>query len=468
MKKNFDVAIIGGGVVGCMLFSDLSRNGYKAVLIEKEADVATGQSKANSGIIHAGFDAKPGTLKARFNVEGSNMYPSICKRLGLDLNPCGAYVVGDSLMRIKELVERGRRNGVSGLKILQREELLEQIPNLSDNIKCGLFAENSCIINPYLLTVCLAEEGVINGGEARLNFEPKSISRVNGIFEISDGENKIFSEYIINCAGAGYNEIARLLESETYNIEFRRGEYYVLDHSEKNLVRSTIFPLPTKAGKGVLITPTVDGNILVGPTSYESDRNTITTGEGLSDIRAKSSLILNNINLGKAIRIFSGVRTIIGEDFVVERSKIRGVINIAGICSPGLSSAPAISKYVISELLKFKYSFSQKSKKIKPYIKIADLPIKVQNKMIRKNPDYGKIVCKCENVSVGEIKDAINRPIKPTTMDGIKRRVRAGMGRCQGGFCNDKVVEILAKEHGIKFEEVLKEHKNSNYVKGNN
>ena len=467
MGKIFDVAIIGGGIVGASIFSDLNRNGYKSILIEKELDVATGATKANSGIIHAGFDAKPNTLKAKFNAMGNKMYPELCDRLGVKLTKCGAYVLGDNPDTIKELLHRGKLNEVDGLKALNKATLKKLIPNISDNITCGLMAENSYIVNPYLLNICLAEEGVVNGGEVRLGFETKLISKKNGIFHINGNGENIFAKVVINSAGAGYNDVATLIGSETYKIEFMRGEYYVLDNSEKNLVASTMFPLPTKAGKGILVTPTVDGNILVGPTSYSSTSDTITSEGGLVDIKQKSSLIINNINFGKTIRVFAGIRTIVGDDFVVEQSrKISGVINIAGICSPGLSSAPAISKYVISELLGLNYSDNPKCKKIKPYIKLSELTLEQQNKLIKKNSDYGKIICKCENVSLGEIKDAINRPIQPTTMDAIKRRVRAGMGRCQGGFCNDRVAMILANEHNIKFTDIKKERKHSYYVKG--
>lgn len=467
MKKIFDVAVIGGGVVGACIFDDLCLSGYSAVLVEKELDVAVGSSKANSGIIHAGFDAKPHTLKARFNVEGSAMYPAICSRLGVPLKHIGAYVVGDDLDTVNQLFERGKINGVKGLKVLNKAQLRKEIPNIADSVSCGLKSTTSAIINPYLLTICLAEEGAVNGGEVTLDFNTKKVTKCDGYYELSDGKRKICAKYLVNSCGAGYNDMATLIGSETYNVEFRRGEYYVLDHSEMGLVNSTMFPLPSKAGKGVLITPTVDGNILVGPTSYVSDNSTITTSSGLNDVRTKSALILNNVNLSKTIRVFSGVRAIVGDDFVVEKSKTKeNVINIAGICSPGLSSAPAISKYVISQLLGLNYGIRPTAKRIKPYIKISDLPVAEQNKLIKKNPDYGKIICKCEGVSLGEIKDALSRPIKPTTMDGIKRRVRAGMGRCQGGFCNDRVAKILAEEYGVKLGDINKEHKDSNYAKG--
>jgi len=465
MQNIYDVAVIGGGVVGAIIFDDLSLIGVKAVLIEKELDVATGMSKANSGLIHAGFDAQPNTKKAIFNVRGNELYPAICKRLGITLKNTGAFVVGDDLNKIKELEKRGVKNGVKDIQILNKDELRKVLPALHENINCGLYAPSACIIDPYLLTICLAEEGVVNGGKVELDFDIKTIKKENGIFKITSKDKVIYASRIVNAAGAGYNGVAKLIGSEQYKTEFRRGEYYVLDQSEGGIVPATVFPLPSSKGKGVLVTPTVDGNILVGPTSYESDKSTKTTDEGLNNIRQKVSLMLTNVNLSKTIRVFAGVRVIVGEDFIVEKSnKVSGVINIAGICSPGLSAAPAISEYVITKLFDIPLIYRKNNIKIKPYLRLKDLSLQKQNMLIKENPDYGKIVCKCEGISLGEIKDVINRPIRPTTIDGIKRRIRAGMGRCQGGFCSDKVAMILAKENKVQIEDIVKEHKGGFYL----
>jgi len=465
-NRVFDAVVIGGGVVGVSVFNELISNGYTCAIIEKELDVSVGTTKANSGLIHAGFDAEPNTLKAKFNVEGNKFFPSICERLHVDLKKCGAYVVGDNEKVIDELIARGKKNGVTGLHKLNRDKLKKEVPSIADNITCALKADNAYIIDPYFYTICLAEEGVLNGGEIYFNFELNRVTKSGGVFALSNGIDTVYARNIINSTGTKYNEVADILGAEKYDIEYRRGEYYVLDHSEKDIVPSTIFPMPSKAGKGVLVTPTVSGNILVGPTSYVSDDKTITTSAGLKDIATKVSNMLTNVNLSKTIRIFSGVRSIIGHDFVVEKSKLQdGVINIAGICSPGLSSAPAIAKYVFNLLgLKPK---NVKLQSITPYTKLGQLSLAEKNKLIAKNSDYGKIVCKCEGISLGEIKDAINRPIRPMTMDGIKRRVRAGMGRCQGGFCNDKVAKILAKENNIFLDQVCKEKVGSNYIVGN-
>lgn len=462
MEKIYDVLIFGAGVVGSCIASDLARSGYSVCLADKASDVSTGASKANSGLVHAGFDAKPGTLKAKLNVEGNKMFPSLCKRLGLPLKKLGAVVIGNNLETVKELFERGKENQVKDLEILNREQLLSILPNITENVTCGLHAKNAYVVCPYLLTICLAEEAIINGATVLLDFDAKKICKTNGIFEISDGKTTVFAKKIINSAGANINDISKLLQTETYPLTLKRGEYFVLEQSESNIAPVTIFPLPEKGSKGVLVTQTVDKNILVGPTSYESDESTKTTKFGLDQVAQKSSLLISNVNLKRSIRQFAGVRTICGDDFVIERSKKdENVLTLAGICSPGLSSAPAISKFAI-QLFGLDFNPTIKNKQIEPYFLFKDLKNTEKAKLIQKNPTYGELVCKCENITKGDILFALNRPLKINSVDGIKRRVRAGMGRCQGGFCSLPVAEIIAKFRKIPLEQVLKENKNSN------
>jgi len=453
-------------VVGASIFSALSRSGKSVCIVDKALDVATGASKANSGLVHAGFDAMPGTLKAKLNVMGNKMYPSEAKRLGLKIKKTGAYVVGNDLQKIKSLYKRGIDNGVDGLYILNHDDLKTKLPMLNPEIKHALYAENAYIISPYLYTITLTEEGIVNGGKVLLGFETNSIKQENNEFIISDGNTQIYAKHIINSAGFGYNDIANLLGAEKYNTIFRRGEYYVLDSTEKDLVPSTIFPLPSDAGKGVLVTPTIDGNILVGPNSEICDYNTKTTAMGLDFVKQQSLITVPNINFKKTIRIFSGVRSVVGDDFVIEKSKIvPNVINIAGICSPGLSAAPAIALYVLN-LLNISTKIPRNTIKIEPYVFLNDLSKNKQNELIKNNPKYGKIVCKCEGISEGEIADALSRPLKCVSVDGIKRRTRTGMGRCQGGFCLSKTIEILAKKNNMSVFDVVKENKGSNIIKG--
>lgn len=462
MEKIYDVLIFGAGVIGTCIASDLSRSGYSVALVDKASDVSTGASKANSGLVHAGFDAKPGTLKAKLNVLGNKMYPAMCKRLGLPLKKLGAVVIGNNLEAVNQLYMRGIENGVKNLSVLNRQDLAKILPNINDNITCGLYAKDAYVVSPYLLSICLAEEAILNDTDIFLNFNTKKIRKNGEFYVIFDGKTTIYAKKIINSAGAGVNEISKLLGTEQHKITFKRGEYFVLEQSESHIAPVTIFPLPNNGSKGVLITQTADGNILVGPTSYESDESTKTTRTGLDFIDEKSKLLLNNINLKKTIRQFAGVRTICGDDFVIEKSKKdSNVLTLAGICSPGLSACPAISKFAI-ETLGLKYNPSVKNKQITPYFLFKDLKNAEKNQLLKTNPAYGELVCKCENITKGDIQFALNRPLKICSVAGIKRRVRAGMGRCQGGFCSIYVAEIIAKHRKLPIEAVLKENQNSN------
>ena len=462
----FDYLIVGAGIVGANVFSALARTGHSVALVDKAYDVATGASKANSGLVHAGFDPIPGTNKARLNRIGNIMYPGEAKRLGLKIKRTGAYVVGNDKTALEELYKRGHENLIDGLELLDEKALHSKIKNLSPDIKYGLFAKNAYIVSPYMFTICLTEEGIVNGGQVLLGYQIKSVKREKDGYVLTNGKTSIKTKFIINAAGAGYNDVAKLIGAEEYPLEFRRGEYYVLDSSEKDLVAATVFPLPTQKGKGVLVTPTIDGNILVGPNSEISDTCTKTTKFGLDDIKNKAETLISGINFRKTIRIFSGIRTISGTDFIIEKSKTQpNVINIAGICSPGLSSAPAIALDVL-KMLNLEPNY-KKAKQIKPYFVMNDLSEVEQNNMIKQDPRYGKIVCKCENVSEGEIVEALHRPLKVYSTDGIKRRTRAGMGRCQSGFCLNRVVELIAKENGISLFDVVKENEGSNILLSN-
>ena len=463
----YDSIIIGGGVVGTAIFNKLVRIGKKVALIDKASDVSTGASKANSGLVHAGYDPEPGTLKAKLNVRGSELFPKLTKRLHVPYKRTGALVVGDNKEMLERLYERGKRNGVKELSILTREEILKLVPDLKEGNNYALYAKTAGIVSPYLLTIALADEGVLNGGKIFLEEDIKKVEREGEIFKVVTKKNTFLAKNIINSAGAGYNEVAKLLKSEEYPLTYRRGEYFVFSSTAPLDVPCTIFPLPTKLGKGVLITPTVDGNFLIGPTSEDGEDITKTTDSGLNDIKKKAGLILNNINFKNAIREFSGVRVISGDDFIIEKSqKQKGVINLAGICSPGLSSAPAIAEYVV-ELLGYDLKEKENLKGLKDYTLLKNLPLNKQKELIKGNPDYGEVVCKCEKITKGDILSALNRPLKVRSVDGIKRRTNAGMGGCQGGFCFTKVVNLILKSRKIKYEEVLKENRGSEVAVGN-
>lgn len=466
MKDIFDCLIVGGGVVGASVFNKLTRIGKKCIMLDKASDVATGASKANSGLVHAGYDPKPGSLKAKLNVRGNKLYPQICERLGVKLKKCGALVVGDDIDKVNALYERGMLNGVY-VEVWDRDKIKEKIPNINDAITVALYARDAYIVSPYLFTISLTDEAILNGGVVSLEEDLVSVKKVKDIFEIKTKKNTFFAKTIVNSAGCGYNEVAKILGSEEYKLEFRRGEYFVFDKACDLNVSCTVFPLPTVLGKGVLVTPTVDGNYLVGPTSEQNEGTIETTYAGLASIKEKSNLIISNINFRQAIREFSGVRVICGDDFVVEKSqKVEGVINLAGICSPGLSSAPAIAEMVV-ELLGYQNVELDSLKKIEPYVMFNSLSKEEQLKLLKKDKNYKQIICKCEKITKGDVLFALNRPLKISTVDGIKRRTNAGMGRCQSGFCFTKVVQTIAEERGIKYENVLKENRGSEVALGN-
>lgn len=464
----FDYCVIGGGVVGSAILNKLTRLGKSCVLVEKENDVGFGASRANSALIHSGIDCKPGTLKAKLNVRGCEMFPALAKRLKVPYSNCGHLIIGNDKQRLQELLERGRANGVKGLKIIGRNEIRSLEPNISEEIVSAIFIPSGGIISSYELSVAFCEEAIINGATVLREFVTKKVTKKSaGIFEVfaSDGRT-IECKYIINCAGAGYNEIAKVLKSEVYPLTFRRGEYYILDTNCQSYVSHPIFPLPTKESKGILVSRTIHGNILVGPTSYESDTSTKTTKAGLNKIKQEVLVNFPSLPFRQNIRVFSGVRTISGEDFIIEKSRLQdGVINIAGICSPGLSACPAIAE-MVANMLGLDASKEKKALKERTGItKISQMDYKSQEKLIKKNPDFGKVVCKCENISLGEIKEALTSPLPALSVDAVKRRTRAGMGRCQGGFCIFSVMEEISKATNSRLENICKDSTGSQILK---
>ncbi|MGN1201265.1 MAG: NAD(P)/FAD-dependent oxidoreductase [Candidatus Caccovivens sp.] len=464
MEKIFDCCVIGAGVVGASIFNKMTRIGKSCLMLDKASDVATGASKANSGLVHAGYDPEPNSLKAKLNVRGNHLYPEICKRLGVKLKKCGALVVGDDREKIEALYERGLQNGVK-VEILNAEQIKEKVPVLNDSMTVALFAEDAYIVSPYLFTIALTDEGILNGGTVSLEEDITSVVKEAGFFVLKTKKNTYRAKILINSAGAGYNDVAEILGSEKYDLEFRRGEYFVFDKGVDLKVPCTIFPLPTKLGKGVLVTPTVDGNYLVGPTSEESDTLTKTTLSGLESVKEKSTTLMN-LNFKNAIREFAGIRVICGDDFVIEKSKkVDGVINLAGICSPGLSSAPAIAEMVL-ELCGYANIELKNLKKIEPYVMFKNMSKQKQRQLLSEDKNYCQVVCKCEQITKGDIVFALNRPLKVHSVDAVKRRTNAGMGRCQGGFCFAKVVQNIANERNIKYEDVLKENRGSEVAVG--
>lgn len=456
----YDVAIIGAGVVGGLIARELSKFQLKICILEKENDVAMGASRANSAIVHAGYDAKPGTLKAKLNVQGSVMFEKICAELGVKYSRNGALVAGtdDELETLKELEMRGVANGVAGLRIVGGEELRKMEPMLSDNITCALYLPTSAVTDSFGLAIAAVGNAMDNGVQLMLNFPVKNIRHTDNGWELSSGGQRVWTKYYVNSAGLHAGELAVLAGGEDRQPTQRAGEYLLLDKECGSHVRHTIFPTPTKAGKGILVTPTVHGNLLLGPTSIsrEDKDDVSTTSEGLNAVIEKTKTTVKNIPYGKVITSFAGLRSV-EEDFIIEQGDKN--INLMRIGSPGLSAAPAIAEYVRDMLrgmgleLKLKSSFNPYRK---PYYAVREMPVDERNRLISENSRYGKIICRCEGVSEGEIVDAITANPGARDIDGIKRRTRSGMGRCQGGFCSPYVLEILARELKIKPEEVTK------------
>ena len=450
-----DVTVIGAGVIGCAVARELTKYRLNVCVVEKETDVCEGTSKANSGIVHAGFDCKPGTLKAKLNVRGNAMIAELSNKLDFAFKNNGAMVLcfeEDRLTDLKKLREKGEKNGVAGLEILSGDEARAREPRLSKEVKYALYAPTSGIVCPFEMTLAFAENAYANGVEFRLSTEVTAIEKISEGWKVTTDKGEILGRYIFNCAGVYADKIAEMANAGDFRIIPRKGEYMLMDKDAGETVSHTIFQLPTKMGKGVLVTPTVHGNLLVGPTAEDIDdkENTSTTAGGLAEIRAKSALSVEGLPFGKVITGFTGLRAV-GDthDFIINEGA-EGFFNAAGIESPGLTSAPAIAE-MLREMLSKKTDLTPKTDHIdtrEGVVHFAELSREEQNALIAKEPTYGNIVCRCETITEGEIRDAINRPLGAVTLDGVKRRTRAGMGRCQAGFCSPKTILLLAEKLG--------------------
>ena len=469
-----DVVIIGAGVTGCAVARELSRAKCDVLVLEKEEDVCSGTSKANSGIAHAGFDAEPGSMKARMNLAGNLAMDELSAELDFDFRRNGSLVLcfdeGDK-GKLEELLEKGEKNGVKELKILTGDEVREMEPNISDEVVYALYAPTGGIVCPFGITIAFAENAADNGVKFSFNTEVKDVKACDGGYCVKvsrDGkEEEISARFVVNAAGVYADVIHNMVSEKKLSIVPRAGEYELMDKTAGSHVDKTIFQLPTALGKGVLVTPTIHGNLLIGPTANDIDDKeaTETTAEGLAEVSAKSALSVKNIPLRDTITSFTGLRAHeAGDDFVIgECGDAPGFFDAAGIESPGLTSAPAIGDYLAKAVIaaggfEANPSFNGKRKGI---TRVAALPYEERAKLIKENPAYGKIICRCEGISEGEIIEAVDRTLGAVSMDGIKRRVRQGMGRCQAGFCTPRAMEILSEHKGIPVEEITKNRKGS-------
>lgn len=471
-----DIIIIGAGVIGGLIARELGKYKLDVLILEKDNDVANGTTSANSAIVHSGYDPKPGSKKAYFNVKAVPMFKELCAELDVEFKRIGSLTVAQSVDELPQLIElqkRATENGVE-VKILSKEEVHRLEPNLKDHIEGGLFAPTAGIVNPFELTANAIENAMDNGVKLALNSKVISISKVNDHFVIKTEKDSYEAKIIINAAGVYADNIINLVSKADFTITPRKGSYFVIDKLPVPLVNSVVFPLPNVHSKGILAVPTTAGNFLIGPTSEQimSKEDVGTDYESLQKIKDNANRLLNNIPFHKTIRTFSGLRaTPSTGDFVIEHDPyVQGLINVAGIESPGLASAPAIALYVVHDLvnslnkLEAKESFNPH---IRPRIRANRLNAKDLKALVKENKDYATLVCNCEEITKAEIIDLLKRPIPVKSVKAIKKRLRAGFGLCQGGFCTPKVIEIMAEFYGVSVDEIAYDEKESYVVKQN-
>ena len=475
--KMYDVIIIGSGVAGAASARELSRYKVNACVLEKEDDVCCGTSKANSAIVHAGYDAANGSLMAKLNVRGNEMMEALSKELDFPFKRNGSLVLcraEEDMPNLQALYDRGVKNGVKDLRIITKEEVKAMEPNITDDVVAALYAPTGGIVCPFNLNIALAENANVNGGDFKFNTEVQNIKKVDDHFEIETNNGLYEAKYVVNAAGVYADKFHNMVSEKKIHITPRRGDYCLLDKTAGGHVSKTIFALPGKMGKGILVTPTVHGNLLLGPTGIDiEDKEGInTTAEGLNEVLTKAALNVKNIPTRQVITSFAGLRA--HEDnheFIIEEvADCKGFIDCAGIESPGLTSAPAIGE-MVANILKDLMGLEEKEDFVatrKGVLNPEDLTKEERVQLIKENPAYGNIICRCEMITEGEIIDSIKRPLGARSLDAVKRRTRAGMGRCQSGFCSPRTMEILARELNVPMSEITKTGKGSEIIVGIN
>jgi len=465
--ESCDALVIGAGVVGCAVARELTRYNLNVAVLEAGSDVAEGASKANSAIVHAGFDAKPGTNKAKFNVLGNRMFEDVCRELKVPFRRNGSLVLAfgaEDEATLAELKARGETNGVP-TEIISQEELRRREPNVSDEATAALWAPTGGICCPYELTFRYAENAAANGAEFAFDAKVVGLGRDGGGWKVSCEDGRVFcAKAVVNCAGIHSDELNNIVSATKYAIKARRGEYLMLDRDEDGTFSATMFQCPSKMGKGILVSPTVDGTVIVGPTAEDvgDKEDKATTYEGLEKVKAGAKRTYPNLPLGKVIAEFSGMRaheTTVGDFILGEAPDAPGFFNAVGVESPGLTSAPAIGVWM-AEKVAGSLGASRKnpsliSKDVSWWPKTREMKPEELAALVEKDPSFGRVVCRCEEVTEGEIRAAIRARVGARTLDGIKRRTRSGMGRCQGGFCTPRLIEILGSELGLPPEAFL-------------
>lgn len=470
----YDVAIIGAGITGCSIAYELGKYNVKAVVIEKENDVSVGTTKANSAIIHGGYDPIPGSKMAEYNIKGNEYIRELCEKLDVPFQQIGALIVAfseEEETMLDTLMDRGSKNGVPDMEYWDKAKLQREEPNISDKATKAILSPNVGIVSPWELAIALAEVSVQNGVEYMLDTEVKDIQKDNDTYKIETNNGTVETKFICNAAGVFADKVNEYVNKKSFTIEPNKGEYYLLDKSQGALVNHVIFQCPNQYGKGVLVSPTVHGNLIVGPDSQPTSREDVSTSkQGLDFVRNTALKSVPGINFRESIRNFAGVRARTKEDdfFIFEDAENKGFINISGMASPGLSSAPAIAIDVLKMMENSGLTLDAKEDVIDTRVvkRFKHLSHEERARLVEENPLYGKIICRCETVTEGEIVDAIHRPIPATSIDAVKRRCNAGMGRCQGGFCGPRVQEIISRELNIALENVPQDRVGMDIITG--
>ena len=468
----FDVAIIGGGVIGCATAYKLSKYNLKVCLLEKENDVALGATRANSAIIHAGYDPEPDTLMARLNVDGCLQAKELAKKLSVPYKNIGSMVLAfneEEAKTVNELYERGIKNGVPGIEVIDGIEVRKREPYVSEKVVCALWAPSAGVINPWEYAIAFAEVAAENGTEFIFDFKVSDIQKNENFYTILSENNKVEAKYVVNAAGVYSDIIHNMVAEPSFKIIASKGQYYLMDKAEGFRANCTLFQCPSSVGKGVLVSPTVHGNLIVGPdaTGSEDKDKVNTTASQLEFVRNTAAKSVDEINYRNSIRNFAGMRANSDkDDFVIEVAAPR-FVDLAGIKSPGLSAAPAIADEAVMLLSGEGLELVEKEsyKTEREHIVFKELSNEEKAELIKKNHLYGRVICRCETITEGEIVAAIHSSLPARTVDGVKRRCNAGMGRCQGGFCGPKVLEIIARELNLDPLEILKDKNGSNILK---
>ncbi|MVB10101.1 L-2-hydroxyglutarate oxidase LhgO [Caprobacter fermentans] len=464
--QQYDMIIIGGGITGCAIARELSKYRLKVALCEASADVAAGTTKANGGLIHAGDDPVPGTLKALLNSKGCLMYPVLSEKLGFRFQKKGSMVVGfdeKDLAVLKKLLERGRLNGAPDLELIGGDRIFDLEPETNRKAKYALYTPHTGMVDPFEVAIAFCENAVANGVRLYLSSPVTAIRRAEGGgFLVTIPKGEIAGRYVLNCAGVHADDVARLAGADEFTIRARHGDLLVMDKNCGIRDVMTLYPVPKPESKGVVLMNSVSGNILVGSTAVMMEKDDVASyRDGIEELISSANRLIEKLDTRKVIRTFAGNRAVVvgnNNDFYIRPSqKVEGLFHIAGIQSPGVASSPAIAAYAVQMLKAYGVPMVEKDDFIDtrtPPVDFSTLTAEEQDELIHKNPAYGRIVCRCECVTEGEIVDALRRNPRPTTVDAVKRRTRAGMGRCQGGFCQQKVLGIMARELGLSPTEI--------------